>query len=307
MQATITKSTGSWYDAKDTTGKLWRARIKGKFRLQGIKSTNPIAVGDVVEIEPEGNEEDLALIDKLYPRKNYIIRKSNNLSKQTQIIAANIDVAALVVTLAFPRTSQGFIDRFLVTAEAYHIPAILVFNKTDIYGDDGEELLSYYEKMYEPLGYQCFRVSALEGENLDVLRSYLKGKTTLVSGHSGVGKSTLLNALWEKIGQKTGIISDFSSKGKHTTTFAEMFEPEEGTRIIDTPGIKNLGLVDMEQEMVSHYFPEMRPLLQKCRFNNCKHINEPHCAVKNAVENESISAQRYFSYLSILNNEDIYN
>ncbi len=307
MQAIITKSTGSWYDAKDTTGKLWRARIKGKFRLQGIKSTNPIAVGDVVEIEPEGNEDDLALIDKLYERKNYIIRKSNNLSKQTQIIASNIDLAALVVTLALPRTSQGFIDRFLVTAEAYRIPAILVFNKTDIYAEEGEDLLSYYEKMFEPLGYQCFRVSALQGENLDVLRNYLKGKTTLVSGHSGVGKSTLLNALWEGIGQKTGIISDFSSKGKHTTTFAEMFEPEEGTRIIDTPGIKNLGLVDMEQEMVSHYFPEMRSLIQNCRFNNCIHTNEPDCAIKNAVEDGSISAERYFSYLSILSNEDIYN
>lgn len=307
MRAIITKSTGSWYDAKDQEGKVWQARIKGKFRLQGIKSTNPIAVGDEVELEPEAGEENVALIDQLLPRKNYIIRKSNNLSKQTQIIAANLDLAALVVTLALPRTSQGFIDRFLVTAEAYHIPAILVFNKTDIYAEDGLELLQYYRQMYEPLGYRCFEVSALHGENLNELRDFLKGKTTLVSGHSGVGKSTLLNALWGEIGQKTGSISGFSNKGKHTTTFAEMFEPETGTRIIDTPGIKNLGLVDMEKEPISHYFPEMRPLLNQCRFNNCKHTTEPACAIKQAVEEGIISAERYYSYLSILNNEDIYN
>lgn len=307
MRATITKSTGSWYEAKDDEGKVWQTRIKGKFRLKGIKSTNPIAVGDVVEIEPENKDEDYAVIDQLHERKNYIIRKSNNLSKQTHIIAANLDVAALVVTLALPRTSQGFIDRFLVTAEAYHIPAILIFNKIDIYAQEGLELLAYYENMFESLGYKCFKVSATEGQHLEELKSYLQGKTTLFSGHSGVGKSTLLNALWEGIGQKTGDISGFSSKGKHTTTFAEMFEPEKGTRIIDTPGIKNLGVVDIEQEVLSHYFPEMRDLLQKCRFNDCKHVNEPDCAIKQAVENGEINAERYYSYLSILHNEDNYN
>lgn len=307
MKATITKSTGSWYEAKDNEGKVWQARIKGKFRLKGIKSTNPIAVGDIVEIEPENDDKDYAVINTLHERKNYIIRKSNNLSKQTHIIAANLDVAALVVTLAMPRTSQGFIDRFLVTAEAYHIPAILIFNKIDIYADEGIELLQYYENMFEPLGYKCFRVSATEKQNINELKEYLKGKTSLISGHSGVGKSTLLNALWEDIGQKTGAISDFSSKGKHTTTFAEMFEPEPNTKIIDTPGIKNLGVVNIEEEILSHYFPEMRRLMQQCKFNNCQHTNEPDCAVKAAVEEGEIYAERYHSYLSILENEDSHN
>lgn len=307
MRATITKSTGSWYEAKDDTGKVWQTRIKGKFRLQGIKSTNPIAVGDIVEIKPENDDEDYAVINTLHQRKNYIIRKSNNLSKQTHIIASNLDVAALVVTLAMPRTSQGFIDRFLVTAEAYHIPAILIFNKIDIYADEGIELLQHYENIFEPLGYKCFRVSATENQNLEELRSYLNDKTSLVSGHSGVGKSTLLNALWEDIGQKTGGISGATSKGKHTTTFAEMFEPEPNTKIIDTPGIKNLGIVNIEHNVLAHYFPEMKQLMQQCKFNDCQHINEPNCAIKTAVENGKINTERYYSYLSILQNEDSHN
>jgi len=295
MQATITKSTGSWYEAKDDTGKVWQARIKGKFRR------------DSVNIEPEKGSENYAMINTLHERKNYIIRKSNNLSKQTHIIAANLDVAALVVTLAMPRTSQGFIDRFLVTAEAYHIPAILIFNKIDIYADEGLELLQYYENIFEPLGYKCFRVSATEKQNIGTLRAFFKGKTSLVSGHSGVGKSTLLNALWSNIEQKVGGISGATNKGKHTTTFAEMFEPEPNAKIIDTPGIKNLGIVNIEHTLLAHYFPEMRQLMQHCKFNNCQHVNEPDCAIKTAVEKNEINAERYYSYLSILQNKDNHN
>jgi ribosome biogenesis GTPase len=306
MRGTVTKSTGSWYDVKDDGGRVWQARTKGKFRLQGIKSTNPIAVGDEVEIEPEG-DTDNAMIASLYPRKNYIIRKSNNLSKQTQVIAANIDQALLFVTLALPRTSTGFIDRFLVTATAYHIPVILAFNKIDLYEEEGMQLLREYEAIYEPLGYDCIQVSAKNGTNIAALKGKLKGKTTLVSGHSGVGKSTFINQLSDEIRQKTGEISDYSLKGKHTTTFAEMFETEDATRIIDTPGIKDFGVVDLAKTEVAHYFPEMKALMGNCRFNDCLHLNEPGCAVLKAVEEGSLRPERYYSYLSIINNEDVHH
>lgn len=306
MRATVTKSTGSWYDVKDEQGKVWQARTAGKLRLQGSKSTNPIAVGDIVEIEKEGNTEN-AVISSLHPRKNYIIRKSNNLSKQTQVIAANLDQAVLFVTLAMPRTSLGFIDRFLVTAEAYHIPVVIAFNKIDIYDEDGMAMLKYYESIYEPLGYDCIQIAAKIHTNIDALTEKLEGKTTLISGHSGVGKSTFLNAISPDIQQKTGEISDYSNKGKHTTTFAEMFEPQPGTRIIDTPGIKDFGVVDIEPVEVSHYFREMKDLIGRCRFNNCMHINEPGCAVIKAVEEGKIKNERYYSYLSIINNEDIHH
>ncbi|HYG17252.1 MAG TPA: ribosome small subunit-dependent GTPase A [Bacteroidia bacterium] len=306
MRAVVTKSTGSWYDVKDETGKVWQARIKGKLRLKGLKSTNPVAVGDFVEIEPEGTT-GLALISDIAERKNYIIRKSNNLSKQTQVIAANLDQAVLFVTLARPRTSLGFIDRFLVTAEAYHIPVILAFNKIDIYDEVDTAILMEYSSIYESIGYDCIQVSAKMGTNISALKEKLEGKTTLVSGHSGSGKSTFLNSISPEIQQKTAEISDYSLKGKHTTTFAEMFEIEGRTRIIDTPGIKDFGVVDLEQVEISHYFREMKPLIGQCRFNNCIHVNEPGCAILRAVESGAIRPERYYSYLGILNNEDAHH
>lgn len=306
MRAVVTKSTGSWYDVKDETGKVWQARIKGKLRLKELKSTNPVAVGDFVMIEPEGNTGQ-ALISDIEERKNYIIRKSNNLSKQTQVIAANLDQAVLFVTLARPRTSLGFIDRFLVTAEAYHIPVILAFNKIDIYDEVDTQILKEYSSIYESIGYDCIQVSAKMGTNISSLKEKLEGKTTLISGHSGSGKSTFLNSLSPEIQQKTGEISDYSLKGKHTTTFAEMFEIEGRTRIIDTPGIKDFGVVDLEQVEISHYFREMQPLIGQCRFNNCIHVNEPGCAILAAVEAGTIRPERYYSYLGILNNEDVHH
>ncbi len=309
MKGLIRKSTGSWYLIQGDDGKTYRGRIRGKLRLEGSKSTNPVAVGDRVDFEPETNapEDDLVIIQQIETRKNYIIRKSNNLSKQTQVIAANLDLAVLVVTLVTPVTSTGFIDRFLMTAEAYGIPALLVFNKIDIYRDDAAELLREYERIYEGIGYECLQVSALRKSNLNLLRKKLAGKTSLFSGHSGVGKSTLLNALDPSISQKTGEISSYSNKGKHTTTFAEMFITPEGARLIDTPGIKDFGVVNMEKPEIAHYFPEMRRLLGQCRFNNCLHLEEPGCAVLKALDEGKIEPSRYYSYLSILSNEDIHH
>lgn len=284
-------------------GQRVECRIKGKFRIKGIKTTNPVAVGDWVRIEMEP-EQDSGIITHLEPRKNYIIRKSINLSKQTQIIGANLDQALLVVTLASPPTSLGFIDRFLVTAEAYSIPAILIFNKLDLFSAEGLEILQVYKDIYQGIGYDCYEVSAQEGTNIEQVRELLKDKTTLVSGHSGVGKSTLINALEPTVALRTGEISDWSDKGKHTTTFAEMIDLSFGGKLIDTPGIRELGIVDIEQAELSHFFPEMRARLNTCRFNNCVHINEPGCMVLEALENGDIEPSRYDSYLSIYNNQD---
>ncbi|TNE81083.1 MAG: ribosome small subunit-dependent GTPase A [Bacteroidetes bacterium] len=306
MKALVTKSTGSWYTLLTPAGEEVQARMRGKLRLEGSKSTNPVAVGDEVEAEEEGNEGQM-LITSIYPRKNYIIRKSNNLSKQTQVIAANLDLAVLVVTMATPATSTGFIDRFLVTAEAYHIPALIVFNKIDIYHEDALYLLRLYEKIYESVGYECLQVSATRGTNMNLLREKIEGKTCLFSGHSGVGKSTLLNALDSSIQQKTGEISTYSNKGKHTTTFAEMFLLPNTTRLIDTPGIKDFGVVNLEKSEVSHFFPEMKSRLGECKFNDCLHVEEPGCAILEALEAEKIEISRYYSYLSILNNEDVHH
>lgn len=306
MRGLVTKSTGSWYVVLTEDGKRVECRIKGKFRTKGIKTTNPVAVGDWVHIEMEP-EQATGIITVLEPRKNYIIRKSVNLSKQTQIIGANLDQAILVVTLASPPTSLGFIDRFLVTAEAYGIPAILVFNKLDLFSDEGLEILQDYKSIYENIGYACYEVSAQEGTNIPTVQALLKDKVTLVSGHSGVGKSTLINALEPSVVLKTGEISDWSDKGKHTTTFAEMIDLSFGGKLIDTPGIRELGVVDIEKAELGHFFPEMRARLNTCRFNNCVHINEPGCTVREAVEEGEIEYSRYESYLSIYNNQDSRN
>lgn len=303
MKGLVIKSTGSWYHVRGEDGRHYECRIKGKFRTKGIRTTNPVAVGDRVEIELEP-EAGIAVISEVEPRKNYMIRRSVNLSKQTQILGANLDQALVVVTLASPPTSLGFIDRFLVTAEAYGIPAVIVFNKLDLFSEEGLEILAEYKAIYESIGYPCFSVSALKGTGMDDLRTVLKDKVTLVSGHSGVGKSTLINTLVPEAHLRTGDISDWSDKGKHTTTFAEMIDLPFGGSIIDTPGIRELGIVDIAPNELSHFFPEMRALLNQCRFNNCRHINEPGCAVVEAVERGEIHSARYESYLSIYHNQD---
>jgi ribosome biogenesis GTPase len=303
MQALIIKSTGSWYQVQLPDGERIDCRIKGIFRTKGITTTNPLAVGDIVDIEMEP-DQDTGVITNLHPRKNYIIRKSINLSRQGQIIAANLDQALLVVTLASPRTSLGFIDRFLVTAEAYDIPAKLIFNKLDLFSDEGLEILADYKAIYEKVGYPCFEVSAIEKTNIGQVQELLKDKVTLFSGHSGVGKSTLINALLPELDLRTNQVSDWSDKGMHTTTFAEMFELPQGGFIIDTPGIRELGIIDIDKQELSHFFPEMRALMNQCRFNSCRHINEPGCAVLAAVESGEITLSRYESYLSIYNGND---
>lgn len=303
MQGLIIKSTGSWYQVQTPDGQRYEARIKGKFRIKGITTTNPIAVGDQVDFEFEPGSDN-AVITHLHPRRNYIIRKSINLSKQAQIIAANLDQAFLVVTLASPRTSLGFIDRFLVTAEAYDIPARLVFNKLDLFSDEGLGILAEYQSVYENIGYPCYNVSAKEGTNIEQLQELISNKTTLFSGHSGVGKSSLINALLPELSLRTGEVSDWSDKGMHTTTFAEMHQLPGGGFIVDTPGIRELGVIDIEQGELSHFFPEMRERMNQCRFNNCRHINEPGCAIVAAVEAGEIELSRYESYLSIYHGND---
>jgi len=303
MEGLVIKSTGSWYQVKTPGGERVDCRIKGKFRTKGITTTNPIAVGDHVDFDMEP-ELGTGVITELHPRKNYIIRKSINLSKQAQIIAANLDQAFLVVTLASPRTSLGFIDRFLVTAEAYDIPASLVFNKLDLFSDEGLEILAGYKTIYEKIGYPCYDVSALEGTGVDEVAALLQNKVTLFSGHSGVGKSSLINALLPDLKLRTTEISEWHDKGMHTTTFAEMFELPQGGYIIDTPGIRELGVIDIEKNELGHFFPEMRARLNQCRYNSCRHINEPGCAVIKAVEDGEIELSRYESYLSIYHGND---
>ena len=303
MQGLITKSTGSWYEVLTPDGHRLDCRIKGKFRIKGITTTNPLAVGDQVDFEMEP-EQKTGVITTLHERRNYIIRKSINLSRQAQIIAANLDQAFLVVTLASPRTSLGFIDRFLVTAEAYHIPARLVFNKLDLFSDEGLEVLALYREIYEKLGYKSYEVSALIGTQVDALMADLKDKVSLFSGHSGVGKSTLINRILPDLNLRTNQVSDWHDKGMHTTTFAEMFELPQGGSIIDTPGIRELGIVDIEKAELGGLFPEIRQYMEQCRFKNCRHINEPGCAVLAAVESGDIEPSRYDSYLSIYHGND---
>lgn len=300
----IIRSTGSWYDIRTIDGHVYQGRLKGKFKIKGLKVTNPIAVGDKVTFEVEDEAENTAVITDITPRENYIIRQSVHKTAHGHILAANIDQAVLLATLTLPRTSLGFIDRFLVSAESFRIPTTLVFNKTDILNEEGLVYQQEIMDMYEQIGYQCLATSATEGEGVDAFRQLLDHKVTLLSGHSGVGKSSLVNAIAPDLNLRTNEVSTFANKGVHTTTFAEMFELAPDTYIIDTPGIKELGLIDTEKEEISHYFPEMRDRLNQCRFHNCLHINEPGCAIKDAVAEGEIAESRYLSYLSMMEGSD---
>ena len=297
----VTKSTGSWYTVRKEDGSRVECRIKGRFRIEGIDSTNPVTVGDRVGYELV--EDGTGVINNIDKRDNYIIRKATKLSKRTHIIAANIDQALLIVTLSDPETPLMFIDRFLVTAEAYHIPAVIVINKTDLHTENVEEELINFRTTYKGAGYDIMEVSALKNHNMLALVELLKNKNSLVSGLSGVGKSTLINALDESLDLKVGEISDHHKAGKHTTTFAEMHELSFGGFIIDTPGIRSFGLSDLKEEL-AHRFPEMRNVMDDCQFNNCLHLNEPKCAVLTAVEEGSISASRYYNYVRMLEGDE---
>lgn len=305
MIGTVYKSTGSWYTVKSEDGIVMECRIKGKFRIQGIKSTNPIAVGDEVRYELEhSGDETFGIISEILPRKNYIIRKSVNLSKQTHILAANIDLVLLMITLNNPTTYTSFIDRYLATSEAYDIPAVLIFNKIDTYDEEQLEALSVLSDLYSKIGYSCLHVSSKTGENVNKVMELMKGKTSIFSGHSGVGKSTLINKIEPGLELKTAEISEQHMQGQHTTTFAEMYDLKIGARIIDTPGIRGFGLVDMDDDEISDYFPELFELKSACKFNNCLHLEEPQCAVKNALEAGEIASSRYHSYVQMVTGED---
>ena len=305
MTGIVYKSTGSWYTVKTPNGKFYECRIKGKFRIQGIKSTNPIAVGDVVEFDIETkNNTATGVIKRIEERKNYIIRKSVNLSKQTHIIASNVDQVFLLVTINNPPTFTSFIDRFLVTAEAYSINTVILFNKIDAYDEETILEVKYLASIYRKIGYECIGISATTGRNIDKVKEMMLGKISMFAGHSGVGKSTLVNAIEPSLDLKTKEISNQHMQGQHTTTFAEMFDLSFDAQIIDTPGIKGFGVVDMEKEEVGDYFPEFFELKQDCKFNNCLHLKEPKCAVKDALENDEVSYSRYRSYLQILEGED---
>ncbi|MGI6218734.1 MAG: ribosome small subunit-dependent GTPase A [Bacteroidaceae bacterium] len=298
----IIRNTGSWYQVLTQDGKIVDCKIKGNFRLRGIRSTNPVAVGDHVFITGAG--DNTALITEIRDRKNYIIRKASNLSKQSHILAANVDLSLLMVTVSRPETSTTFIDRFLASAEAYNVPVVILFNKIDELSPEEEKYLQGLVYLYETIGYKCLRISALKEEGIAELQDLIAGKITLLSGHSGVGKSTLLNALIPGVHQKTAAISETHQSGMHTTTFSEMFPLPQGGYLIDTPGIKGFGTFDFEKEEVGHYFPEIFRTSAHCRFNNCTHRNEPGCAVLKAIEEHQISISRYNSYLSILDDQE---
>lgn len=302
MEGLVLKSTGSWYTVKSDNGLIYNCKIKGKLRTFDIKSTNPVAVGDKVEFEIQ--QADTGVINDILERKNYIIRKASNLSKQSHIIAANIDEAFLIVTLAFPETSLEFIDRFLAAAEAYRIPVTIVVNKIDLYKDSLKELISEMHTIYEPIGYPVLEISVLQGTNMEILRSKFQGKVNLLSGNSGVGKSSLVNYLYPQLQLRTNEISNYHFKGKHTTTFAEMVELPENGYIIDTPGIKGFGMVNMEKNEIYHFFPEIFKFASNCQYNNCLHLDEPKCAVKEAVKNKQISESRYLSYTHIMSDDN---
>ncbi|RMA57202.1 ribosome small subunit-dependent GTPase A [Ulvibacter antarcticus] len=310
----VYKSTGSWYTVKAENGTFFECRIKGKFRMKGIKSTNPVAVGDKVhfEVEKKG-DETIGIISEIEERHNYIIRKSVNLSKQTHIIAANVDIAFLLVTLNNPPTFTPFIDRFLVTAEAYEIKAVLLFNKIDTYNEEELLEIKFLAALYREIGYECIGISAITGKNIEKVKEMMKDKVSMFSGHSGVGKSTLVNTIESDLNIKTTEISDQHMQGQHTTTFAEMYDLSFGAQIIDTPGIKGFGIVEIDKEELGGYFPEFFELKEHCKFNNCLHLEEPNCAIKEALEHEEIAWSRYKSYLQMIEGEedhyrkDIYN
>ncbi len=303
MNGVVIKSTGSWYSVRTEDSTIHKCRIRGKFRIEGIKSTNPVSVGDVVDFNLEPKKET-GVITAIHERKNYIVRKSVNLSKRTHIIASNIDQAFLLVTIDNPPTTTSFIDRFLVSAEAYHIPVVILFNKVDVFTEETEDLKEELKEIYESIGYPCIDISAKEGDNVDLVKELMKDKVSLFSGHSGVGKSTLVNTIEPTLNLKTLEISEQHKQGQHTTTFAEMHPLSFGGYIIDTPGIKGFGMVDFEEEEIAGYFPEFFELKQNCKFNNCKHIDEPKCAIKQGLEDDTIAPSRYFSYLQIIKGEE---
>lgn len=304
MEGKVMKSTGSWYSVLAEDQQVFQCRLRGKFKIKGLKVTNPIAVGDRVMMEIEDEAENSGIITDILPRENYIIRKSTRKTQYGHILAANIDRAILVATLVFPRTSLGFIDRFLVSAESFRIPSVIIFNKMDLLDEDQKKYQQELMAVYEQIGYNCLAITALEEKDVQRVREIIQKSTSLFSGHSGVGKSTLLNQLDENIHQKTAEVSTFANKGVHTTTYAEMFMVSEKTFVIDTPGIKELGLMDINEGELSHYFPEMRALLGACKFYNCTHTHEPGCAVREAVDSGEIASSRYYNYLSMLENED---
>lgn len=306
MRARVYKSTGSWYSIKSEEGTLYQARIKGVIKLDNISSTNPIAVGDWVDYELEDADKKSVMINAILDRHNYVARQSPHNKRQQHIIASNLDQSILLATLKSPKTSQGFIDRFLVSCEAFHIPAMIVFNKADIYGDKEMILYNEWKKMYEQIGYKVFLISIEQKEGLQPVQDLLKDKTTLVSGHSGVGKSSFINFLFPDLDINTQEVSEWSGKGMHTTTFAQMYDLPNGGSVIDTPGMRELGLVNMEKEELGQYFPEMRAKMLGCQFNNCQHINEPGCAVKAAVEKGIISEARFFSYVDLWHGIETY-
>jgi ribosome biogenesis GTPase len=300
----VMRSTGSWYDVRSNEGTIMQCRLKGKFKIKGFKVTNPIAVGDKVVYELEDEVRNAGIISDILPRENYIIRQSVHKTAHGHLLATNLDQAVLIATLDFPRTSLGFIDRFLVAAESFRIPTVLVFNKLDLLNEEQIAYQNELTELYESLNYKCIFTSAVDGTGVDDFFNILQGKVSLISGHSGVGKSTLVNAIAPDLDLRTSEVSTFANKGVHTTTFAEMFEIAHNTFIIDSPGIKELGLADMQKEEIGHYFPEILEIMSQCRFHNCMHLDEPNCAVKEAVMEERIAQSRYFSYLSMMDGGD---
>ncbi|CAD5266877.1 MULTISPECIES: ribosome small subunit-dependent GTPase A [unclassified Imperialibacter] len=304
MKGRVIKSTGSWYSVLLENESVVNCRLRGKFKLDKQKVTNPVTVGDWVEILVEPSSDTEYIITDIYPRDNYIIRKSPKKMAYGHLLASNIDLAVLVASVVYPKTSTGFIDRFLVTAEAYRIPSLILFNKKDLWDDEAHSFVEEMVETYKSIGYSSLIMSSFDDVDVQKLREVLHGKTSLFSGHSGVGKSTLLNKLTGSVTQKTQEVSDFANKGVHTTTFAEMFEIEKNTFVIDTPGIKELALAEIEEEELSHYFPEMRELIGQCKYHNCTHTHEPGCAIVEALDSGKVPASRYNSYLSMYDDED---